>query len=126
MSYGNEMTRENNPLEIGLGRFCCLDGSVDYIGREALLEIAATGVLREIRGVAFDGGPCPTCSKPWPVMAGDMPVGQVTSAIWSPRLKRNVGQAMIARDYWNAGQPVMVLSQDGMTRSGEISDLPFA
>ena len=65
-SYGNEMTRENNPLEIGLGKFCTLDGSIDYIGRAALQMIAKDGVAREIRGIAFDGGPCPTCSKPWP------------------------------------------------------------
>lgn len=125
-SYGNEMTRDNNPLEIGLGKFCCLDGSVDYIGRAALQKIAADGVTQQIRGVAFDGGPCPTCSKPWPVMVGDIQVGQITSAIWSPRLKRNVGQSMIARDFWNSGQAVRVISQDEIIRDGEISDLPFA
>lgn len=125
-SYGNEMTRDNNPLEIGLGKFCCLDGSVDYIGRAALQKIATDGVTQQIRGVAFDGGPCPTCSKPWPVMVGDIQVGQITSAIWSPRLKRNVGQSMIARDFWNSGQAVRVISQDEIIRDGEISDLPFA
>ncbi len=125
-SYGNEMTRENNPLEIGLGKFCSLDGSVDHIGRAALQKIAADGVAREIRGVAFGGGPCPTCSKPWPVMVDDREVGRITSAIWSPRLKRNVGQGMIARAYWHAGLPVKVHSQDGLVRTGEISDLPFA
>jgi dimethylsulfoniopropionate demethylase len=124
-SYGNEMTRENNPFEIGHGKFCVVDGSIDYIGRDALQQIARQGVTREIRGVAFDGGPCPTCSKPWPVMAGDRQVGQVTSAIWSPRLKRNVGQSMIDRGYWDAGQAVTVKSQDGMIRSGEVSALPF-
>lgn len=125
-SYGNEMTRDNNPLEIGLGRFCALDGSVDYIGRAALQKIASDGVTQQIRGVAFDGGPCPTCSKPWPVMVGDVQVGQITSAIWSPRLNCNVGQSMIARGHWDAGKPVTVYSQDGKTRSGHVSDLPFA
>ncbi len=125
-SYGNEMTRENNPLEIGLGKFCTVDGSIDYIGRAALQKIAADGVRRKIRGVAFDGGPCPTCSKPWPVMVGDVQVGQVTSAVWSPRLKCNVGHAMIDRAYWAVGQSVTVRSQDGILRSGEVSALPFA
>jgi len=124
-SYGNEMTRDNNPLEIGLGKFCALDGSVDYIGRAALQKIASDGVTQQIRGVAFDGGACPTCSKPWPVMVGDVQVGQITSAIWSPRLNCNVGQSMIARGHWNAGQAVTVRSQDGKTRSGYVSNLPF-
>lgn len=125
-SYGNEFTRENNPFEIGHGKFCKLDGSIDFIGRAALQKIADDGVTREIRGVAFDGGPCPTCSKPWPVMVADRQVGRVTSAIWSPRLKRNVGQAMIDRDFWTAGQAVTVRSQEGLVRSGVISALPFA
>lgn len=125
LSYGNEMTRENTPLEIGLARFCTLDGAVDYIGRDALERQAAAGVPRLIRGVLFDGGPCPTCSTPWPVMAEDRRVGAVTSAIWSPRLKRNVGLALINRGNWDPGQNVLVLSSDGAARDGEISALPF-
>ena len=124
-SYGNEMTRDNNPLEIGLSKFCTLDGSIDYIGRTALENIASRGVAREIRGVVFDGHPCPTCSKPWPVVVGDRKVGQITSAIWSPRLKRNVGQSMIERGSWDAGQEVIVHVQDGTKASGEVVNFPI-
>jgi len=49
----------------------------------------------------------------------------LTSAIWSPRLKRNVGLSLIDRAFWNAGQQVTVLSADGQSRSGEVSALPF-
>jgi len=124
-SYGNEMTRENNPLEIGLGKYCTLDGSIDYIGREALQRIARAGAQREIRGIVFDGGACPPCGKPWPVMAGDTQIGQITSAAWSPRLKRNVGLSLIERGYQRAGQSVTVHSSEGTARPGEVSDLPF-
>jgi dimethylsulfoniopropionate demethylase len=125
-SYGNEFTRENTPFEIGLGKFCVVDGSIDYIGRAALQEVARTGVAREIRGIQFDGLPCPTCSKPWPVMVGTTQVGQITSAIWSPRLKRNVGHALIDAGFWDIGQVLVVHSQDGKVRPGEIAALPFA
>lgn len=128
-SYGNEMTRENNPLEIGLGKFCTLDGSIDFIGRPALQAIASRGVEREIRGVLFDDGPCPPCGKPWPVFAGpeqDQQAGQITSAAWSPRLQRNVGLSIIDRAFWQPGQAVTVHSADGKQRSGHISALPFA
>jgi dimethylsulfoniopropionate demethylase len=124
-SYGNEMTRENNPLEIGLGKFCSLDGSVDYIGRVALENIATDGVTRKIRGIVFDGGPCPTCSVPWPVMVGKQQVGQITSGAWSPRLKANVGQSMIDREFWKIGQDVIVITPDGQNRSGKISKFPM-
>ena len=125
LSYGNEFTRENNPLECGLDAYCTLDGSVDCIGLAALQKIERDGVSQKIRGILFDGGPCPPCGTPWPVMVGDLQVGQITSAAYSPRLKRNVGQSMILRDYWEAGQAVIVMSSDGMERRGVVSELPF-
>ena len=125
LSYGNEFTRENNPLEIGLAKFCSLDGSIDFIGRAALEKIATTGVKKKIRGVTFDGDKCPTCSIPWPVVVRDEKIGQITSAIWSPRLKKNVGLSLIDRNYWLPKQSVEVHSQDNKIRLGEISSLPF-
>jgi dimethylsulfoniopropionate demethylase len=124
-SYGNEMTRENNPLEIGLGKYCTLDGSIDFIGREALQKIAAQGASQEMRGVIFDGGKCPTCSIPWPVMVDETQVGAITSGIWSPRLKANVGVSMIKRGFWDVGQAVTVHSNDGLVRQGRVSDFPM-
>ena len=129
LSYGNEMTRANNPLECGLAAYCQLDGSVDFIGRDALQEITRTGVQRQMRGILFGGDPCPTCVIPWPVWVegpdGEVQVGQVTTAIYSPRLQQNVGQSMIERGYWEAGQAVTVLSADGARRDGEIVVMPF-
>ena len=125
-SYGNEMTRENNPLEIGLEKFCSLDSDVEFIGKEALQMLAHEGIRRKMRGVVFDGDRVPTCSDPWPVMVDERQIGRITSAAWSPRLKRNVGLSLIDKDYWEAGQMVSVLCQDGMTRTGEVSNLPMA
>jgi len=129
LSYGNEFTRENNPLECGLARYCHLDGPVDFLGRDALQRVARDGHQREMRGVLFDGGACPPCGKPWPVLAGggDGPqIGQITSAVWSPRLQRNVGLSMIERGYWAPGQAVTVRSADGGERAGAVCALPFA
>ena len=126
LSYGNEMTRENNPFEVGLGKFCNLNGAVDYLSRAALQKLSSNGIERQIRGILFDGGPCPNCAEPWPVKAGDRQVGQITSAIWSPRLKRNVGLSLIDKGFWDVGQPLIVHSKDGVTRVGEVSALPFA
>ncbi len=126
LSLGNEFTRENNPFEIGLGKYCKLDGSIDFIGREALQKITRDGVKQEIRGIVFDGGKCPPCAIPWPVKAEDgRQVGQVTSAGWSPRLKQNVGLSMIARGYWTDGTAVTVQTSDGQSRRGEVTSLPF-
>ena len=125
LSYGNDMTRENTPLEIGLGKYCSLDGSVDYIGKDSLQKISIKGVSRKIRGVLFGSDACPICSTPWPVWVGDQQVGGITSAIWSPNLNRNVGLAMIERGFWDAGQDVIISTSDGLSHRGTVSDLPF-
>lgn len=125
LSYGNEMTRAENPLECGLGSYCQLDGSVDYIGREALLKVAESGPARLIRGVIFDGDACPSCQHPWPISVGGNPVGYVTTAIWSPRFEQNVALAMLDRGYWEAGTEVSVTSSDDHRRCGRIVDLPM-
>lgn len=124
-SYGNEMTRENSPLELGLAKFCALDGSVECLGLAALQDLAHRGVSREIRGLRFAGGPVPTCSTPWPVMVADRQVGQITSGIWSPRFRENVGLSLIDRGYWDIGQKVSVHTPDGAARDGRIVALPM-
>ena len=124
-SYGNEMTRENNPLEMGLGKYCKLDGSIDFLGLKSLQKIVSDGIKRQIRGVLFEGGRCTTCSIPWPIMVGDKKVGNISSAIWSPRLEANVGLAMIDRDFWNVGQIVSVQMPENNIANGEIVELPF-
>jgi dimethylsulfoniopropionate demethylase len=125
LSYGNEMTRDDNPLECGLEHYCQLDGSVEYIGRQALQALAETGPERLTRGVIFDGDACPACQHPWPVIRDGQQVGYVTSAIWSPRFERNVALAMLDRGYWKAGLEIRVSSGDGLERDGVITDLPM-
>ncbi|KLN59044.1 dimethyl sulfoniopropionate demethylase [Kiloniella spongiae] len=124
-SYGNEMTRENNPLELGLEKFCTLDGSIDFIGQRALQVIDAKGVDRSIRGLQFDGPRAPTCSVPWPVTVGGHQVGQITSCIWSPRLETNVGLSFIDRGYWDIGQNIQIEMPDNQICRGEIVALPM-
>ena len=125
LSYGNEMTRADNPLECGLDRFCQLDGSIDFIGREALTHIAEAGPAKRIRGLLFDGDPCPPCQHPWPVRVDGREAGYVTSAIWSPRFEQNVALGMLKQGSWEAGTEVSVISEEGTERKGRVVDLPM-
>ncbi|MEM8862090.1 MAG: dimethylsulfoniopropionate demethylase, partial [Chloroflexota bacterium] len=97
LSLGNEMTRENNPLECGMERYCTLDGSLDFIGKDALLAIHQEGPKQMIRGVLFGGDKCPRAAQPWPVKIDGEQVGHVTTCIWSPRYEQNVSLGMIKR-----------------------------
>jgi len=126
LSYGNEMTRANNPLECNLDHFCCLDGSIDFIGMEALQRIAESGPTQRIRGVIFEGEPTPPCAKPWPIMADDIQVGHTTTVVWSLQLKANLSIAMIDADFWNTGQNVQVKTPDGLKRKGTVAEFPLS
>ena len=125
LSYGNEMTRADNPFECGLGKYCRTDGGVEYIGLEALQRIAAAGHRREIRGLLFDGDPCPPPRHPWPLASGERRAGYVTSAAFSPRFAANVALAMLERDYWAPGTEVAFESGDGIVRRGVVTALPM-
>ena len=126
LSYGNEFTRENNPLECGFAPFCYLGDDIDYIGKSALQKIAANGPAQRICGIRFFGGKAPPCGKPFPVTTTDgTHVGQITSGIFSPRLDCNVGLSMILRSHWDVGTSLVVHTPDGMARDAIVSVLPF-
>ena len=125
LSYGNEFNRNNNPLECGFEKYCKLDGSIDYIGLPALQQIHQQGPQRQVRGILFDGDACPACRTPWPVLMGDIKVGQITTAIWSPLFEANVALGMIDKEFWQAGQKVVIEDPDNLLRPGIVTDLPM-
>ena len=125
LSYGNERRCENNPLEVGFEKYFTLDGSIEFIGLSALQQIYKRGIGRQIRGVTFGTDSSPIFSDPWPVFCGDIAVGQITSGIWSPRLKTNVGLSLINRDFWNISQKVLVDTLDKRMRLGKLVNLPM-
>ena len=52
-------------------------------------------------------------------------IGQISSGIYSPRIKKNIGLSMILKDYWDIGENIFVQMLDGEKRRGTITTLPF-
>src|SRR5207237_8224366 len=88
LNYGADMTLADNPYEVGLGWTVDLDKPQDFIGRAALQGIKAEGVRRKIAGIEIEGHPNGFNEPKWAVQHDGRPVGQVTSAIHSPPLKK--------------------------------------
>ena len=95
LNYGADMTLENNPYEVGLERLVDLDKAEDFMGREALRRISEEGVRRKLVGVEIEGDPLPFNDARWPVWSDGSTVGAVTSALYSPRLEKNIGYAWV-------------------------------
>jgi dimethylsulfoniopropionate demethylase len=125
LSYGNDMTRGDTPLECGLDRYCALEAPIEFIGRDALRREARGDVRRLIRGVRLYGEALPACVTPWPVRADGRDIGLVTSAANSPTFNCGVGIAMLDRGHWRPGEEVTVEVPDGV-RPATVEDLPFA
>ncbi len=124
LSYGNEMTRDNTPYEVGLDRFCKLDGP-DFLAKPALRRIAAEGPMRLLRGIRIDGPPLAACTIPWALRADDRAVGSLLTAVWSPRLECTIGFAMMERGWWDDGTEVEVLADDSKPAAGRLCPFPF-
>jgi aminomethyltransferase len=125
-NWGADMTYENNPLEMGLDRLVDWDLSNEaVISLKALREIKRRGVSRKINGVEFDGDPFPALNDvKWPVVADGETIGKVTSAIYSPRLRKNIGYAWLPVERSMLGTSVKVESEWG-TRTATVVEMPF-
>ena len=96
LNWGADMTAEDNLYELGLEWLIDEDKPADYIGREALLRIGREGVTRRLVGIEISGERIEMNAVPWPVNARGEAAGRVTSAAWSPRLRKNIGYAMVS------------------------------
>jgi aminomethyltransferase len=120
------MTYENNAVEMGLGRLVAWDLPDEAsISLKALRAIRERGVERKINGVEIDGDPFPALNNiKWPVSDGGSEIGKVTSAIYSPRLKKNIGYAWLPVDRSILGESITIASEWG-TRTGTVVEMPF-
>jgi len=120
LSYGCDITREHTPYQAGLGAYCH-PGTVECIGREALLREAAVGPSRQVRCLNISGAPVPPLTDFWPVTGDGRGIGRISSAAWSPEFRTNVAIGMIDRSHWESGTEVEIHAPDGV-RTGRIRE----
>ena len=108
LNHGIDMTLENNPYEVGLGWLVDLAQAGDFIGKEALKRIQKEGVRRKLVGVEISGDRLDLNTTRWPVSVKAERLGHVTSAVWSPRLEKNIGYAMVPIEHAELGTALEV------------------
>jgi len=125
LSYGGDFGREHNPFTIGLGRLVNLDQEIDFIGKEALKAIKEKGLTEKLVGIELEGDPILKAPENfWPVSSNNKKVGRLSRAFFSPRLKKNIGLAIIDIDFAEEGTTVSVASPNGDLTSKVVS-LPW-
>ena len=114
LSYHADADINTNPFELGLDRLVNLDSEIDFIGKDALKKIKQEGIKRKQVGLELNCAPLKGPNTTfWPVYNNndDIEIGKVTSAVYSPRLKKNIALAMIDISYAELNNKFKV--QDG-------------
>ena len=125
LSYHADADIYTNPYELGFDRLVNLETDIEFIGKEALKKIKQNGIKRKQVGLIID---CDPLSGPnttfWPIEKDGKIIGKVTSAVYSPRLKKNIALAMIEINYSELGNQLDVQTHEGKY-SATIVEKPF-
>ena len=133
LSYGADMTLENNPYEMNLGRLVDLEQEADFIGKAALARIAQDGVRQCLAGLTVEGGREAAAGLERAAVVRDgQAVGRVTSVAYSPRLEQTIALALVAAEHSAEGTALTVRAENGTegqageaVRDASVSPLPF-
>ncbi len=114
LSYHADADINTNPFELGLDRLVNLDSNINFIGKDALKRIKQDGVKRKQVGIEID---CEPLKGPnttfWELQKNNKKIGKVTSAVYSPRLKKNIALAMVEIQQTEIGNKFEVISNEG-------------
>ncbi|MFI4906347.1 MAG: aminomethyltransferase family protein [Steroidobacteraceae bacterium] len=96
---------ERSPIELGLGWLVDFDKG-HFTGRRALLEEQRRGPRRRLVGLDIEGNKPAHNALLYADQSGKRPVGNVTSATWSPTCKRNIALAMVDAPHMETGRTI--------------------
>jgi aminomethyltransferase len=126
LSYGSDFGREHNPYTIGLDRLVDVDQDIDFIGKEALKKIKENGTTSKLIGVEMDGDPIDKVPEHfWPVLNLEgKKIGRLSRCIYSPRLKKNIGLAIVDSHATEEGNKVIIESPE-LKYNAIVAKLPW-
>ena len=114
LSYHADADSNTNPFELGLDRLVSLDSSIKFIGKDALQKIKQNGVNRKQVGIEIN---CKPLKGPnttfWKLSKDNTEIGKITSAVYSPRLKKNIALAMVSIEQSEIGNELKVNTNEG-------------
>ena len=114
LSYHADADINTNPFELGFDRLVSLDNDIQFIGKAALKKIKADGIKRKQVGIEIDCEPLPAPNTTfWSIKKNNNKIGKVTSAVYSPRLKKNIALAIINIENSKIGTKLDVETHEG-------------
>ena len=125
LSYHADADINTNPFELGMDRLVDLSNDNEFIGKSALIKIKEKGIKRKQVGIIID---CDPLKNPntifWPIIKDGQNIGKVTSAVYSPRLKKNIALGIVSIENCEVGNCVDIKMLD-TTNKATIVEKPF-
>ncbi len=120
--YGHELNEETSPLEARIPYAVKFKVDPHYIGYDELKRQKEEGVEKTRIGIAMIDRGIPR--EPYPVLLKGEPIGEVTSGVMSPLLRRGIGLAYVRPGLVSNGDVVEV-DIKGRLRKAEVTGWPF-
>ncbi|HUR16157.1 MAG TPA: glycine cleavage system aminomethyltransferase GcvT [Candidatus Limnocylindrales bacterium] len=122
--YGNELDRDTNPFEAGLGRVVKLDKPTDFVGRAALEAVAQNGPQKQLVGLTIRGRGIARHGYTLHLPGDEAEVGVITSGAPSPSLGIPIAMGYLPPSSTEVGTMVEVAIRDSKVEA-EVVPLPF-
>ena len=125
LSFGADMHRDNNPFEVGLDWMIDLDQKDDFIGKEALVTIKQNGIKKKLMGAEIAGPKMEFFNEEnLDVSIGGDIVGEMMSAVFSPRFEKNICYIILDVEHALPGKSVDIQTPEGELKA-ELVKLPW-
>lgn len=121
MLYGNDIDETTTPLEAPLGWTVKWDKG-EFIGRAALLQQKERGVERRLIGFEITERAIPRAG--YPLRAGGLQIGQVTSGTFGPWVNKSIGMGYVKKQHALPGAQIDVEIR-GKPARATVVKLPF-
>jgi tRNA-modifying protein YgfZ len=123
--FGQDITPDNLPQEVGRDAQAISFVKGCYLGQETVARIDALGhVNKLLKGLRMESGDAPVPSAGTPLLHEGKTVGTVTSAAFSSRWQRPVMLAYVRAAQAQAGA-LLELEMEGRTDHAIVADLPM-
>ncbi len=122
--YGQDLGKETNPLEAGLGWLVKLDAG-SFVGREALQAAKENGLEKKLVGFVVEERGIPRAGQALLGEDGEE-IGTVTSGTQSPILEKGIGLGYVPSDaaFTEPGRPLGVQSRRRALKA-QVAKPPF-
>ncbi len=125
LSYHADMNINNNPYELGLERLINLDKKNNFIGKNSLKKIKKNGTEFLQTGVFIKSKPMKNPNTDFlEIFCQNKVIGKVTSAVFSPRIKKNIGLSLLKKEYIIIGKKYEVKIENNFFEC-EVTNIPF-